>query len=86
MWHLLCNNFNRIYHSHTECIMKKGILRKKSWVFLDTVDAYEKFLDDLDAEWEIKGGTKENTFNDWVNHYYRHLLKDLGPSNSQLFS
>lgn len=66
--------------------MKKSIASKKKWVFLDTVDDFEKFLDDLDAEWETKGGTKENTFNDWVNHYYQHLLKELGPSNSQLFS
>jgi len=66
--------------------MKKSILRTKKWIYLDTIEAYEKFLDDLDADWETKGETKENTFNDWVNHYYHHLLKDLGPSNSALFS
>lgn len=66
--------------------MKKSILSKKKWVLLKTVQDFEKFLDDLDADWEIKGGTKENTFNDWVNHYYQHLLKELGPSNSALFS
>ena len=66
--------------------MKKGILKKKNWVFLDTVEEYEKFLNELEAEWEAKAGPKENTFTEWVNHYYQHLLKDLGPSNGQLFS
>ncbi len=66
--------------------MKKSILGKKKWVLLKTVQEFEKFLDDLDAEWETNGGTKENTFNDWVNHYYQHLLKDLGPTNGPLFS
>jgi hypothetical protein len=66
--------------------MKNSMLRKKKWIYLDTVESYEKFLDDLDAEWETKGGTKENTFNDWVNHYYKHLLRELGPSNGPLFS
>lgn len=66
--------------------MKKSILRKNKWMFLDSVEDFEKFLDDLDVEWEPKGSTRENTFNDWVNHYYQHLLKELGPSNGALFS
>ena len=66
--------------------MKKSSLKSKKWVYLDTVDAYEKFLNDLDDDWETKAGARQNTFPDWVDHYYNHLLKELGPSNGWLFS
>jgi len=66
--------------------MKKSILKKNNWVFLDTVEDFEKFLDALDAEWESKAESRQNTFADWVNHYYQYLLKDLGPTNGAFFS
>ena len=66
--------------------MKKSILKKNNWVFLDTIEDFERFLDALDAEWEASVESRQNTFSDWVNHYYEYLLKDLGPSNSAFFS
>lgn len=66
--------------------MKKSVLTPKKWVYLQTMEDFDRFLDTLDKEWEDRGGSKENTFTDWVNHYYSNLLKDLGPSNGQLFS
>ena len=73
-------------HRRTRLGMKKSILKKNKWVLLETVEDFEKFLNDLDAEWETKAEYRENTFSDWVNHYYQFLLKDLGPSNSAFFS
>jgi hypothetical protein len=66
--------------------MKKSILKKKNWVFLETIEDFERFLDSLDAEWEARAESRQDTFSDWVNHYYQYLLKDLGPSNSAFYS
>lgn len=66
--------------------MRKNMIKRRKWVFLDTTDEFEKFLSDLDQELEAKVDFKKDTFNDWVNHYYKHLLKELGPSNGWLFS
>ncbi len=68
--------------------MKKGLLKKKTWVMIRTTDEFEKFLSEVDGALEARmnKSNKENTFNDWVNHYYKHLLRDLGPSNGWLLS
>ncbi len=66
--------------------MKELLLKKKKLLVLQTLDEFEDFLEKLDQSWESKSNSKKSAFNEWVNHYYEHLLKDLGPSNGSLFS
>jgi len=64
----------------------KHILKKEKWVLVESVKEFEKFLKSLDADWKLQEGVTPPTFTDWVNHYYEHLLKELGPLNGSLFS
>ncbi len=66
--------------------MKKTVLKKNKLVFLETVDEFEEFLTRLDEVWETKDDSQNGGFTEWVNHYYEHLLKELGPANAALFS
>ena len=66
--------------------MKKTVLKRRKLVMLETVDEFEEFLAELDHLWEAKNESKNDAFTEWVNHYYEHLLRELGPANAALFS
>jgi hypothetical protein len=66
--------------------MKKNILQKKKWMFLDILDDFEGFLQNLESPLEASDLSGNELFSEWVNHSYNHLLKDLGPINGPLFS
>lgn len=66
--------------------MKMNILAKKNWVFLQTPDQFEEFVNQLEQAWESNTCSENDAFTEWVNHFYANLLNDLGPSNGHLFS